>query len=331
MRMGGLSSPADDLQVLHDRGQRELRDGRGIGVERLDLDLETGVGRREDAEALLLVVRLPVLPAPGGHPEAVDQDDRVGSPRSRPVGRSRGGDLGHDGSSQPRANARRSALNSCSCESTGSGVVRQLFGDAGRVRRAVGQGRAARVEPAAAGDPGRVGHLALEHDRLDPLDLRHDRQQGPGVRVLRRLQDLLGRAALDDPAEVHHRDPVGDVPGQPEVVGDDDDAEPERRRAGPAAAPGSPPGSRRPATRPARRRPAAAAAAPAHPRSAPAASARRRARGGSAGRSAPAGAGPPPRARRPPGPPRCGPRGRRPPAGAAGCPRPRTRRRSAAG
>ena len=33
-------------------------------------------------------------------------------------------------------------------------------------------------------------------------------------------QHLLDRAGLDDPAEVHDRDPVGDVPGQPEVVGD---------------------------------------------------------------------------------------------------------------
>jgi hypothetical protein len=31
-------------------------------------------------------------------------------------------------------------------------------------------------------------------------------------------QHLLGGADLDDAAQVHHRDPVGDVPGQPQVV-----------------------------------------------------------------------------------------------------------------
>ena len=40
------------------------------------------------------------------------------------------------------------------------------------------------------------------------------------------VEDLLGRAELDDPAEVHHRDAVGDVPGQTEVVGDDEDRDP---------------------------------------------------------------------------------------------------------
>ena len=52
-------------------------------------------------------------------------------------------------------------------------------------RLAGGERRAARVEPAAGRDPGRVRRLAGEHDRLDVLDLGHDRQQRPGVRVLR--------------------------------------------------------------------------------------------------------------------------------------------------
>ena len=45
--------------------------------------------------------------------------------------------------------------------------------------------------------------------------------------MLRVAQHVLGRAGLDDPAEVHHRDPVGDVPRQAEVVGDDEYAETE--------------------------------------------------------------------------------------------------------
>ena len=51
-----------------------------------------------------------------------------------------------------------------------------------------------------------------------PRNSGDDRQQGPGIRVLRRRQHLLDGPALDDTAQVHHRDPVGDVPRQPEVV-----------------------------------------------------------------------------------------------------------------
>ena len=79
MRIGGVVQRRDDaLEVLDDAGSVSVRDRGRVGVERLDLDLEAGVGRGEHAEALALVVRDPVLPAAGGHPEAVDQDDRVG-------------------------------------------------------------------------------------------------------------------------------------------------------------------------------------------------------------------------------------------------------------
>ena len=37
------------------------------------------------------------------------------------------------------------------------------------------------------------------------------------------VEQLLGRPLLDDPAEVHDRYAIGDVPGQPEIVGDDED------------------------------------------------------------------------------------------------------------
>ena len=52
-----------------------------------------------------------------------------------------------------------------------------------------------------------------------PSRLRQHRQQGLGVRVSGCRQDLLDRARLHDPAQVHHRDPVRDVPRQPQVVG----------------------------------------------------------------------------------------------------------------
>jgi hypothetical protein len=90
-----------------------------------------------------------------------------------------------------------------------------------------GQGRAAGVEAAAAGDQGRVGRLAGEDLLLDVVDLGDDRQQGPGVGVAGVGQDGLGRALLDDAAQVHHGQPVGDVPGQAEVVGDDQDGQAE--------------------------------------------------------------------------------------------------------
>src|SRR6266545_386248 len=64
--------------MLEDPGNRELLDRGGIRVQRLDLHLESRVGRGEDAVAAALVASDPVLPASRCHPEAVDEDDRVG-------------------------------------------------------------------------------------------------------------------------------------------------------------------------------------------------------------------------------------------------------------
>ena len=74
-----------------------------------------------------------------------------------------------------------------------------------------------------ARDPRRVGRLAREDLRLHVRALGHHREQRARVRMARVAEQLLGRALLDDPAEVHDRDPVGDVPREPEVVGDDED------------------------------------------------------------------------------------------------------------
>ena len=57
-------------------------------------------------------------------------------------------------------------------------------------------------------DLGRVRRRAHRHERL-------------GVRVARRADDLLGRADLHDLAEVHDGDPVGEHPGERQVVGDE--------------------------------------------------------------------------------------------------------------
>jgi len=81
------------------------------------------------------------------------------------------------------------------------------------------------VESATAGDLPRIWWLTGEHLRLHAVNLRNDREQRPRVRVLRTAQHLLGVADLDDPTEIHHRNSVSDVPGQPEVMGNRNDGE----------------------------------------------------------------------------------------------------------
>ena len=54
---------------------------------------------------------------------------------------------------------------------------------------------------------------------------RHGRQQGLGVGVDGAPVELLRGRDLDDLAEIHDRDPVGDVPHHAEVVGDEDVSE----------------------------------------------------------------------------------------------------------
>ena len=72
-----------------------------------------------------------------------------------------------------------------------------------------------------AGSPGR--HVASSRSARLPRVVRHDRhgrQQRLRVRMHGRLVDR-SRAELDDLAEVHHRDPVRDVPDDGEVVRDE--------------------------------------------------------------------------------------------------------------
>ena len=70
-----------------------------------------------------------------------------------------------------------------------------------------------------------LGTSPCEHDPLalaarDRLRVR--REQGHRVRVQRPAEELLGGRQLDDLAEVHDRDPVGDVADDGEVVGDEE-------------------------------------------------------------------------------------------------------------
>src|SRR5262245_36359726 len=75
------------FEMLHEGGNREALDGRWIAVERLDLDLEARIRWREDEVASGLIARDPVLPASRRHPEAMNQDDRIGTFRWRGHGR----------------------------------------------------------------------------------------------------------------------------------------------------------------------------------------------------------------------------------------------------
>src|SRR5262245_32705113 len=68
---------------------------------------------------------------------------------------------------------------------------------------------AARVEAAARWDRRGIRDHAGEDLWLDAVLLGDHGEQSAGVRMLRRLEDLLGAAQLDDLAEVHHGDAIG--------------------------------------------------------------------------------------------------------------------------
>ena len=56
---------------------------------------------------------------------------------------------------------------------------------------------------------------------------RHRAEQRARVRMQRRRVELLGRALLDDLAEVHHRDALADVPHDAEIVRDEEEGDAE--------------------------------------------------------------------------------------------------------
>ena len=82
------------------------------------------------------------------------------------------------------------------------------------------------------GGVGGARHVAAQHDPLAPrahvrVGHRHRREQRLGVGMHRQRADALGRPDLDDLAEVHHRDPVGDLAHHRQVVGDEHVGQPE--------------------------------------------------------------------------------------------------------
>ena len=123
---------------------------------------------------------------------------------------------GRPASRARRGSGRRRSGPGASSTSGGSSVA-----------HALGPGdRAARMEPAPARYGERARRVAGEDDlaagRLQ-LGIGHGdrRQQGDGVGVQRLPVQVVGGAELDEAAEVHHADAVGDVADDGEVVGDE--------------------------------------------------------------------------------------------------------------
>jgi hypothetical protein len=88
--------------------------------------------------------------------------------------------------------------------------------DAGLCRAARGHLRAPWVEPAASRDLRRIRRLADQDAPAGQVaaGFGDDLEQSFGVRVERFGEDLLGGAELDDLAQIHDGDSVGDGPGQ---------------------------------------------------------------------------------------------------------------------
>ena len=84
---------------------------------------------------------------------------------------------------------------------------------------------AAGVEVAAARGIDRARDVAGQDHALAPLDVRvrdrHGREQRLAVRMQRRGEQRALVGQLDDPPEIHHRDPVADVLDDRDVVGDE--------------------------------------------------------------------------------------------------------------
>ncbi len=76
------------------------------------------------------------------------------------------------------------------------------------------------MEDTSRGQRGGARDVPLELDPVSPsaVDRRHGGQERLGVRVVRTVEDDVGRAELLHPSEVEHGDPIGDVADDTEVV-----------------------------------------------------------------------------------------------------------------
>src|SRR5438094_779885 len=76
----------------------------------------------------------------------------------------------------------------------------------------------------------RIRYFALEDDPIGAkARIRYGdrRQEGLGIGVLRRREQVFGGRGFDNPADVHYRDPVADVLDDAQVVSDEEIGKPE--------------------------------------------------------------------------------------------------------
>ncbi len=73
-----------------------------------------------------------------------------------------------------------------------------------------------------AGARHRPAELDVRARIIEVFEGSHGRDECLGVRVVRRLEDRLSRTDVDELAEVHDADAVGEVPDDVQVVGDEE-------------------------------------------------------------------------------------------------------------
>ncbi len=86
---------------------------------------------------------------------------------------------------------------------------------------------AARTGSRAAGRAGRAGTGNADQLPAGPAQRGERVEQAPGVGVRGLAHEVLRGAGLEQPSRVHDRDPVGELEQQRQVVGDEQDREPE--------------------------------------------------------------------------------------------------------
>ncbi len=81
-------------------------------------------------------------------------------------------------------------------------------------------------EGAAGGQVGQIRHITGDGGNRLPFrgDAWQTVQQPLGIGMLRGFNHLIDRAAFDDAAGVHHGDAVAKLGGQPQIMGNQDDA-----------------------------------------------------------------------------------------------------------
>jgi|GEM_PF-3471748 len=91
---------------------------------------------------------------------------------------------------------------------------------------AIKRPRTSGMEAATLRQVSRTWHLPTQHFNSTPLsDISNPRRgipQGNGIRVLGVQGNVVSAADLNYPAEIHHRDSVGNQPSKRQVVSDEE-------------------------------------------------------------------------------------------------------------